>query len=50
MRQMRFYQPLRLPPSQARNREMRCASDSVTREGTQSSFPTRERCISLGML
>ena len=29
---------------------MACASDSVTREGTQTSFPTRERCVSLGIL
>ena len=29
---------------------MACASDSVTREGTQASFPTRERCVELGIL
>ena len=29
---------------------MRCASDSVTREGTQPSFPDRARCEALGFL
>ena len=29
---------------------MACASDSVTRAGTQTSFPSRERCVSLGIL
>ena len=29
---------------------MACASDSVTRGGTQTSFPSRERCVSLGIL
>ena len=29
---------------------MACASDSVTREGTQPSFPTHERCKALGIL
>lgn len=29
---------------------MACASDSVTREGTQTSFPTMERCKELGVL
>jgi ribokinase len=29
---------------------MACASDSVTREGTQASFPSKERCEALGLL
>jgi len=29
---------------------MACASDSVTREGTQTSFPSRERCDQLGLV
>lgn len=29
---------------------MACASDSVTREGTQASFPTKQRCQALGIL
>lgn len=29
---------------------MACASDSVTRQGTQSSFPTKERCQAQGFL
>lgn len=29
---------------------MACASDSVTRDGTQSSFPSRARCEALGIL
>lgn len=29
---------------------MACASDSVTREGTQTSFPKRDRCAELGIL
>ena len=32
------------------NLGMACASDSVRREGSQSSFPTRSRCEALGIL
>ena len=39
-----------LPEVDAVKLGMACASDSVTREGTQASFPTRERCKALGIL
>ena len=39
-----------MPELEAVRLGMACASDSVTREGTQTSFPTRERCQTLGIL